>query len=99
MSTRRSAAEPSTLTGTKSLIVLKARLHCTAHHSYANVGIAAQVLAFIERRPTWVPAAAFSVPKTAVSVLVAISVSIIAVSIPVAVPVPVIRPAIWLGGA
>ena len=44
----RSAAKPSTLTHTKSLIVGGARRHLPAHDRLANVGITAQVLALIE---------------------------------------------------
>jgi 2-polyprenyl-6-methoxyphenol hydroxylase-like FAD-dependent oxidoreductase len=64
----RSAAEPSTLTTAITLIMDEARLHLATADGSGNVGIAAQVLAFIEPRATLsVPAAAFSVLALSVS--------------------------------
>ena len=66
----RSAAKPSTLTHTKSLIVGGARRHLPAHDRLENVGITAQVLAFIEPILTTPgPSAPFSSLVIALSVV------------------------------
>ena len=99
----RSAAKPSTLTHTKSLIVGGARRHLPAHDRLANVGITAQVLAFIEPILTTPgPSAPFSVPVLALSVAVAalraaLSAPVIAPVLRATTCVAVLRATISLG--
>src|SRR5215203_5948065 len=77
-----SAAEPSPFTGPKSLIVRRSRLHLPPIDGLSNVGIAAQVLAFIKPiLTTSRPPAAFS------AVVVALSVPVPAFSAVPALPV------------
>jgi hypothetical protein len=95
----RSATQPPTLTTTKRPIVRYGRLHLAAFNSLANVGIAAQVLALIERRLTLSElGATFSIPVISFSALGAtFPVLVIALSVfRAAFSVPVITAAIGL---
>jgi|tagenome__1003787_1003787.scaffolds.fasta_scaffold20920823_3 hypothetical protein len=78
------AAERSTLPSTKLEIVFRTRRYLAAIHGPAHVGIAAQVLAFIEGIRT------ISISRTAVSVFVSLSVVVAVPIIIIALSVPVI---------
>jgi hypothetical protein len=91
VSGRKLAAEASPLSATKSEIVRHTRVYFAAPDRSANVGIAAQVLAFIERIPTisgsgaalFIPVIAISVSGAGISVpVIRLFVSVSRASVP-----------------